>query len=146
MYQHLLVSTDGSDLARKGLDHGLALAKALGARVTLVTVAENAFRYAVGAGGMDTSAFLEFAAIQKEAAQRVLAEARDAAAGMGIEVDTVFFENTLPAEAIVETASERQCDLIVMSSHGRRGLGRLILGSVTAEVLTNSSVPVLVVR
>ena len=65
---------------------------------------------------------------------------------MGVEAETVYVENALPAEAIIETAKARNCSLIAMSSHGRRGLGRLVLGSVTSEVLANTSVPVLVVR
>ncbi|MDR2856899.1 MAG: universal stress protein [Novosphingobium sp.] len=146
MYQHILISTDGSDLARKGVDHGLALAKALGARTTLVTVAENRFRYVGAAAGMNADAFVEFAALQQAAAEKVLAEVGEEAARMGVAADAVCFETTLPAEAIVKTATERGCDLIVMSSHGRRGLRRMILGSVTSEVVAHSPVPVLVVR
>jgi nucleotide-binding universal stress UspA family protein len=70
----------------------------------------------------------------------------EAAGRMGLEAEAVYLENVLPAEAIIETAKARNCSLIAMSSHGRRGLGRLILGSVTSEVLAQSPVPVLVVR
>ena len=65
---------------------------------------------------------------------------------MGVTADTVLLENALPAEAILDTAKAHGCSLIAMASHGRRGLGRLVMGSVTAEVLAHSPVPVLVVR
>ena len=69
-----------------------------------------------------------------------------AADRIGVTAETVLLENALPAEAIIETARARDCSLIAMASHGRRGLGRLMMGSVTAEVLAHSAVPVLVVR
>jgi nucleotide-binding universal stress UspA family protein len=146
MYQHILISTDGSDVAQKGVDHGLALAKALGARVTIITVSERLPVYAGIDGGMGAFAYDDYAAGQREAAARVLAAAKDAADRMGVEAETVHIENALPAEAIIQAAQARNCGLIAMSSHGRRGLGRLVLGSVTAEVLAHSPVPVLVMR
>ena len=76
----------------------------------------------------------------------VCADGKDAADRMGVEAETVHIENALPAEAIIQAAQARNCGLIAMSSHGRRGLGRLVLGSVTAEVLAHSPVPVLVMR
>lgn len=145
MYQHILISTDGSEIARKGVDHGLALAKSLGAKVTIVTVSESVLPYAGNDVGQGTAMYLEFAAIQKEAAEIVLTGAKEAADRLGVEADTVCLEFVAPAGAIVETADARGCDLIVMSSHGRRGLRRLILGSVTSEVLALASIPVLVV-
>lgn len=146
MYQHILISTDGSDVAQKGVDHGLTLAKGLGAKVTIITVAERLPVYAGLDGGLSAFAYDDYAAGQREAAEKVLAGAQEAAGRIGVEADTVYLENALPAEAIVETAKARNCSLIAMSSHGRRGLGRLVLGSVTSEVLAHSPVPVLVVR
>lgn len=146
MYRHILISTDGSEIAQKGVDHGLDLARALGARATLVSVMETIFPYAAGEVGLSTSMHVEFAEIQKRSVQKILADAGDAAGRIGVEADTVCLDNVGPAAAIIETAATRGCDLIVMSSHGRRGLRRLILGSVTWEVLTTSSIPVLVVR
>lgn len=143
MYQHILISTDGSEVAQKGVDHGLTLAKGLGAKVTIITVAE---RLPVYAGFDGTLAYDDYVAGQKEAAEKVLAATKAAAGRMGVEAETVYLENASPAEAIIETAKARNCSLIAMSSHGRRGLGRLVLGSVTSEVLANSSVPVIVVR
>ncbi|MES2086126.1 MAG: universal stress protein [Pseudomonadota bacterium] len=146
MYQHILISTDGSEVAQKGLDHGLALAKGLGAKVTILTVTERLPAHARIDGGLTAFSYEDYAAGQKEAADKVLAAAREAASRAGVEAHTVYLENVVPAEAIIETATSRNCSLIAMSSHGRRGLGRLVLGSVTAEVLARSPVPVLVVR
>jgi nucleotide-binding universal stress UspA family protein len=146
MYKHILISTDGSDVAQKGVDHGLALAAALRAKATLICVAESVLPYASNEIGLSTSMYLEHAASQKRAAEKLLADTKSAAGEMGVEADALCLGNAVPAEAIVETAQTRGCDLIVMASHGRRGLRRLVLGSVTSEVLSTSSVPVLVVR
>lgn len=149
MYSHLLVATDGSDVAQKGVDHGLALAKALGARVTLLTVTEPFPIYgsasAVGwvPDGGDIDAYQKS---QDDAANQTLAKAQAAASAIGVAVDTIHVPNARPAEAIVETAQAKGCNLIVMASHGRRGLGRILLGSQTAEVVSHSPLPVLVVR
>lgn len=146
MYKHILVSTDGSDLARKGVDHALALAKSLGAKVTIVTVTERLPIYAGFDGGLTALAYSDYTASQRAGGEQVLSAAKEAAAGSGVAVETVLIENALPADAIIATAKARGCDLIAMASHGRRGLGRLVLGSVTSEVLAHSETPVLVVR
>ncbi|WP_397422609.1 universal stress protein [Phenylobacterium sp.] len=146
MYKHILISTDGSDLAQKGLDHGLTLAKGLGAKVTIVTVTERLPVYYGLDAGVAAMAYGGYGANQKEAAEKVLTAAKAAAARMAVMADTVLIEDALPAEAIIEAAKAHDCSLIAMASHGRRGLGRLMMGSVTAEVLAHSPVPVLVVR
>jgi len=146
MYKHILISTDGSDLAQKGVDHGLTLAKGLGAQATVITVTERLPVYTGFEGGLAAVDYDAYGAGQKEAAGKVLDAAREAARRMGVTAETVLIENALPAEAIVDTAKARNCSLIAMASHGRRGIGRLFLGSVTSEVLAHSPVPVLVVR
>ena len=146
MYQNILVSTDGSDLARKGLDHALALARSLGAKVTIITVTERLPVYAGFDGGLTALAYSDYTESQRAGGEQVLSAAKEVAAGSGVAVETVLIENALPADAIIATAKARGCDLIAMASHGRRGLGRLVLGSVTAEVLAHSETPVLVVR
>ncbi|MFT4150002.1 MAG: universal stress protein [Paracoccaceae bacterium] len=149
MYSHILISTDGSEVAAKGVDHGLTLAKALGSRVTIITVTESFPIYAgtVGdawvAGPAEIDAYDER---QKEYAADVLKAAKAAADKIGVTAELVHVPNARAADAIVDTAKSRDCNLIAMSSHGRRGLGRLLLGSQTAEVLAHSPVPVLVVR
>jgi nucleotide-binding universal stress UspA family protein len=145
MYANMLLTTDGSDVARKGVKHGLALAKALNAKVTVIAVTEAlpgsasvcipspemVGRYDVGC---------------KEHADKVLDEARALAEQIGISAELLHVPNAHAATVIIETAKSRGCDLIVMGSHGRRGLGKLVLGSETWEVLAGGSVPVLVVR
>lgn len=147
MYNHILISTDGSEVAQKGVDHGLSLAKNLGARVTIITVTERISAY-VGVGGWIPAPgeMARYEASQKDAANKVLAAAKALADKMGIEAETLHVPNSLPADAIIETAQAKHCSLIAMSSHGRRGLGRILLGSQTSEVLSRSPVPVLVVR
>jgi len=149
MYKHILISTDGSEVAQKGVDHGLSLARSLGARVSVITVTEPFPYYAAASSAgwaplpVDISGYEEG---QKDAAEKLLGNVKAAAAKLGVEAWVVHVPDSQPAEAIVETARTQGCSLIVMSSHGRRGLGRMLLGSQTAEVLAHSPVPVLVVR
>ena len=150
MYKHILISTDGSEVAQKGLDHGLALAKAIGAQVSIITVTESFPVYAsagagIGAGWVPIE-MADYDKAQDEFASRVFVAAKQTADQHGVAAETVHIRNAQPAEAIIETAKTRGCDLIVMASHGRRGLGRLLLGSQTSEVVTRSPLPVLVVR
>lgn len=149
MYDHILISTDGSEVAKKGVDHGLSLAKALGARATIITVTERLPVYP-GMGGFEypfnDTLIADYATAQKEAADVILAAAKQSADRLGVPAETLHVPDGQPAEAILEAAKARNCSLIAMASHGRRGLGRLILGSNTAEVLAHSPVPVLVVR
>ncbi len=150
MYKHILISTDGSEVAQKGLDHGLSLAKDIGAKVSVITVTESFPVYAsagagVGAGWVPIE-MADYDKVQDEFANRVFAGAKQAAEQHGVAVETIHVRNAQPAEAILETAKAQGCDLIVMASHGRRGLGRLLLGSQTSEVVTRSPLPVLVVR
>ena len=149
MYRHILIPTDGSELAGTGMKHGLSLAKSLGAKVTIVTVTEPfpIQATALGSGWVATQTdFERYAQGQKEYADSVLAAARATADAAGVGFDTAYVPDALPAAAIIDIATSRGCDLIVMASHGRRGVKRLLLGSQTTEVLANSKVPVLVVR
>lgn len=149
MYKHILITTDGSDVANKGLDHGLSLAKALSSKATLMTVTEP-FPLVAGATSAGWVAGPEdinrYEAGQEAFAKGVLVSAKAAADRTGVSADTLHVPDRLPAGAIIDVAKARGCDLVVMASHGRRGLGRLLLGSQTAEVLASSTIPVLVVR
>jgi nucleotide-binding universal stress UspA family protein len=149
MYANILMSTDGSDVARKGVEHGLALAKALNAKATVITVTEP---LQVDYGGGHDSGWIpspeefdRFDAASKESAGKVLDDARAIAKRIGTSAEFLHVPNAYPATAIIETAKSRGCDLIVMASHGRRGLRKLLLGSQTSNVLADGSVPVLVV-
>jgi nucleotide-binding universal stress UspA family protein len=150
MYADILLSTDGSDVARKGVEHGIALAKALNAKVTVITVTEPLpVDYGSGhASGWVPSQeeFDSFDAASKERAGKVLDEARAMAEQIGLSVELLYVPNAHPATAIIETAKSRGSDLIVMASHGRRGLRKLFLGSQTSEVLADGNTPVLVVH
>ena len=149
MYANILLSTDGSDVARKGVEHGIALAKALNAKATVITVTEPLpLHYGSGHHSWIPSQeeIDRYDAACKEDAGKVLDEARAMAEQIGTSVELLHVSNARPATAIIETAKSRGCDLIVMASHGHRGLKKLFLGSQTSEVLAEGSVPVLVVR
>ncbi len=148
MYQRILIATDGSDLANRGLKQGLALAKTVGAHVDIVTVSEpwalgmyDAMGWSVG-----YEASPEYRTEREEAAQAILAPALETAAAAGVAASTHHVLDRYAAEGILDTAKNCDSDLIVMTSHGRRGMSRVLLGSQTVEVLTSSAVPVLVVR
>ncbi|KFG88995.1 Universal stress protein [Sphingobium herbicidovorans NBRC 16415] len=149
MYNRILIATDGSEIAQKGVDHGLALAKTLGVEVTIITVTERFPVYTSGAGydlAWSGAALAEYSEGQTKVADSILAAAKQSAQRLGVTADTLHVPETEVAEAIITAAQERNCDLIVMASHGRRGLGRLMLGSKASEVLTHTDIPVLVVR
>lgn len=148
MYRRILIATDGSELAQKGVQHGLNLAKQLGADIVVVTVSEpivTGFDDALGWGGAN-SLSSEYQKSQDDVAQKILEQVRQQAEPLGMSFTPVHVRDRYAAEGIAETAQTRDCDLIVMASHGRRGLGRLLIGSQTNEVLTHCGVPVLVVR
>ncbi len=145
MYKHLLVATDGTEVAQAALAHGLDLAKAVGAKVTVVTVTMpwTAVAYGVYEGVTGRDVFDE--ASQKRA-QTILADATALAASRGVPCSAVHKSDIEPYQSILSVAQEAGCDLIVMGSHGRRGLERLLLGSEAVKVLTHSKVPVLIWR
>ncbi|AZI36993.1 hypothetical protein NT2_01_05610 [Caenibius tardaugens NBRC 16725] len=149
MYEHILISTDGSDVARKGVESGLALAKDLGARATIITVTERLGNHG-GSPKWDPNSGerpgYEDSLSQEEVADEILASAMVTARKLGVEADTLHVPDAVPADAIIETAKTRNCQLIAMASHGRSGLGRVLLGSQTSDVLARCGIPVLVVR
>ena len=138
MYKHILIATDGSELATKGLEQGLRMAVAMEAKVTIVTATEP--WQSVDAGqlwGGTPSLLDEYRTHARDSAAKILSAAGERASALGV---------TYPAEAILEVAKERGADLIVMATHGRRGINRLLLGSQANAVITHSTLPVLVVR
>jgi nucleotide-binding universal stress UspA family protein len=145
MYKHILIATDGSDLAGKAVSHGLALAKALGAKTTAVMVTEP---WAAMAPPEILSSPLvqDYERAVAARAERVLAAVSEAAKEANVACSTLHMRDRLPADGILEAAEASGCDLVVMASHGWRGLVRLVLGSETAEVLTRATIPVLVCR
>lgn len=148
MYKHLLIATDGSELADKAVSTGLELAKALGARVTAVTVTEPlpALVAAALAERGVANPLADYQARSAAEANRILTKVSEAAKGMSVECTTQHVADQEPAQGIIEAADKNACDLIVMASHGRRGIQRLLLGSQANKVVTMSSVPVLICR
>jgi nucleotide-binding universal stress UspA family protein len=144
MYRHILIPTDGSELAERAVTHGLSLAKFLGARVTVIVVEEQPgalFAFSDPAVGV---AFVELTEQIKKHAASALDRAANAAKQAGVPCETIQVQDVQPYEAIIATATDRGCDLIVMASHGRSGLSAVVLGSVTNKVLTHTKMPVLV--
>jgi nucleotide-binding universal stress UspA family protein len=147
MYKHILIPTDGSDASRRTIAAGVKLAASLGARVTGLFAAPPAtpilFRDRLPAG-YDTPKHNE--ALIARAAKAHLAVIEKAAKAAGVRCNCLSVKSDYPAETILETAKKAKCDLIVMASHGRRGLRGLLLGSETQKVLAGSRLPVLVHR
>jgi len=149
MYSKILIPTDGSELAEKAVKHGVALAKAVGATITILTVTrpyrpEWVVVTAEEAVIKDPPA--EYQARVTTEADETLRIAADAAKAAGVACDTLQIEDDRPYKAIIDTAGSKGCDLIVMASHGRYGISALLLGSETAKVLTHCKIPVLVHR
>ncbi|MHA6299445.1 universal stress protein [Devosia sp. CAU 1758] len=149
MYKNLLIAIDGSDLGNKALEAGLALTRLNGANVTILT-ATDPVSTGIGSGGFGTIDAGPIVARLEEAyaaeAADLLAAARHQAQEAGITAEILHLPRQRPADGILETAAGKSSDLIVMGSHGRRGLGRLLLGSQAAEVLARASIPVLIVK
>ena len=147
MYQKILIATDGSSLSKKAVTSGLELAALTGASVVALKVVP---RYPVSyfEGGVALS-LNNVAGVEKqwaEAAMAVVNRVKEAAEAEGVRAKAVTTSSDFTAEAIINAAKKYKCDLIVMASHGRRGMKRLLMGSETLHVLTHSQVPVLVLR
>jgi nucleotide-binding universal stress UspA family protein len=144
MYKHILLPTDGSDLSKAAMRHGVALAKTIGARVTALVVSTPLQSLVVDPSAV-SKALEQYKALVASQTEKYLDNVRSDAERAGVACATLCIEHDKPYEAIVETAKARDCDLVVMASHGLRGVSA-ILGSETLKVLTHSSVPILVYR
>jgi nucleotide-binding universal stress UspA family protein len=145
MYKNILIATDGSELSGKAVQHGIALAKQLGAKLTVVTVSLPFHIFTLDPQVVEDTAVQYKKRVQELAAKR-LATVANAAKAAGVACDTVSVEHEHPYQAIIEIAASKGCDLITMASHGRRGISAIVLGSETVKVLTHSKIPVLVHR
>ena len=143
MYKNILIATDGSHLATHAAKQGIALAKAVRAKVTAVNVTEPFHWFAPN---LPADAQPAYVLGMREVAARALGVVADAAKAADVACEIAHVEAEHPYEAIIDTATSRHCDLIVMASHGRSGVSAVILGSQTAKVLTHSKIPVLVYR
>jgi nucleotide-binding universal stress UspA family protein len=145
MHRHILIPTDGSELSQKAVDYGVALAKSVDAKVTVLTVS-TPFYSSVVEPAMITDTPEHYGKRVADLAARYLDAAKEAARAAGVSCETMHVEHDQPYLAIIETAARKSCDLIVMASHGRRGISAIVLGSETVKVLTHSTIPVLVFR
>ena len=147
MYKRILVATDGSRLSERSVAHALDLADITGAEVVALKVVPHYPQtYFEGGIGADAE---EIERIEKQwqaEALQVVNAIRSEGQKRTIKVKAMTAKSDLVAEAIIATAKRNKCDLIVMASHGRRGIKRLLLGSETQQVLTHSHIPVLVLR
>ena len=147
MYQRILVATDGSKLSNMAVAHALKLADLTGAELVALKVVPR-YPQTYFEGGVALAAE-EIARIEKqwhdEAMDAVMA-VKSAGQLREIKVKPVTVKSDLVSEAVIAAAKRNKCDLIVMASHGRRGIKRLLLGSETQQVLTHSHIPVLVLR
>ena len=148
MFKHILLPTDGSKLSDRAVNRGIEFAEAIGARVTAVHVIPEFRMMADESFVLPTSAELKrrYDKEAKARAQKMLDKIGERAKAAGVKYEGVCMTGDVPYEHIIETAKKKKCDIIMMASHGRRGISGLLLGSEAAKVLTHSKIPVLVVR
>ena len=146
MFKNILIPTDGSELSRRAIQAACDLAKTHHARITGIHVIPDYHLLIAYEGAFDPVTEERIEEEAKTRAQMYLEFIRKTADDLGIQCDTVCETGDHPHDAILKTANARKCDLIVMTSHGRKGLAAMILGSETRKVLTHSRIPVLVVR
>ena len=144
MYKSILVPTDGSEITAKAIETAVAMAKAFGAKLVTLAVKEP-FPYSA-ITEMQPIPPQEFFDAQERIAVKHLDQVKAACAAAGVECLAAAVEAAHPWESIIDFGKDQGADLIVMASHGRRGVAALLLGSETQKVLTHSTVPVLVVR
>jgi nucleotide-binding universal stress UspA family protein len=145
MYTNILIPTDGSELAGKAVQHGIALAKWIGAKVTALTVLPPFHVFTTDTQMLEDTPAQYKARMQKHA-EKTLSAVAQAAQAAGVASETAHVEHEHPYQAIIDTAASKGCDLIVRASHGRHGISAIVLGSETVKVLTHSKIPVLVHR
>lgn len=147
MFKHILIPTDGSETAMKAVRAGIALASEIGAKVTAYCAQEPVPTHLHGEGYVaDKEMVAKFEERAGEFAKRCVKAIEDEAKAAGVSCTTLVTKSALPYRGIVEAAEKKGCDAIVMASNGYRGLQKLLLGSVTQEVLAHSKIPVLVYR
>jgi len=147
MYQRILVATDGSPLSSKAVSSAIELALSLGAElVALKVVPRYPQSYFEGSLAIGPEELARVETQWAEEGQAVVDTVKTTALASGVRVKAVTARSDLVAEAVISAAKKYKCDLIVMASHGRRGIKRLLLGSETQHVLTHSHIPVLVLR
>jgi nucleotide-binding universal stress UspA family protein len=145
LFKNILVASDGSDLAAKAVEQGTLFAKETGAKITAVTVTEPFHVLSLAPSELEYTP-IEYKKYAEAHAEKVLGIVSATAKSAGVVCETLHVEHEHIYQAIIDAASARRCDLIVMASHGRRGVSAVVLGSETVKVLTHSKIPVLVYR
>ena len=145
MYTNILIPTDGSELSSKAVQHGVALARRIGARVTALTVLPPFHALTTDTQMLEDTLDRSHARM-REHADGTLGAVAQAAKKLGVACELIRVEDEHPYRAIIDAAESKGCDLIVMASHGRRGIAAIVLGSETVKVLTHSKIPVLIHR
>jgi nucleotide-binding universal stress UspA family protein len=147
MFKHILIPTDGSEVAAKAIRAGVQLAKEMGAKVTGLYAEEpRPLHLHTDGYALEKELVREFDRRSREFAERSVKEVENAAREAGVPFEPLVVTAVRPFQGIVDAANERKCDAIFMASHGHKGLTGLVLGSVTQQVLTHSRIPVLVFR
>lgn len=147
MFQHILTSTDGSDAALKGVTVAIEMAAALKARLTILHASAPYHPDFIHASGMVGLRQMEEVNDAADSHGKILLDQMlDLAAAQGVIATLVFVKNAHAATAILDEATALGCDIIVIGSHGRRGLSKLFLGSQAAEVLAGTQLPVMIVN
>jgi nucleotide-binding universal stress UspA family protein len=145
MYTNILIPTDGSELSGKAVQHGIALAKRIGAKATALTVLPPFHVFTTDTQMLEDTPAGYQARMQKQA-EKTLGAVAHAAQTAGVACEMVHVAHEHSYQAIIDTAELKGCDLVVMAWHGRHGISALVLGSETLKVLTHSKIPVLVHR
>jgi nucleotide-binding universal stress UspA family protein len=148
MYKHIMLPVDGSELSLKAVDECLKFSKAIGARVTFLNVVPHFSMHVTVGFTSDVFRKLEKSREEeyKKAGVEMVAQLEARAKAGGVESNSVVTVGNNPHEEIISNAEKLGCDLIMMASHGRRGLDAVLIGSETVKVLTHTTIPVLVVR
>ena len=147
MFKHILVPTDGSTLSADTVKRAVVFAKEIGAQITFFYAKPDYPVAYYGEGALiDPTTPERFAELADKQAKEILSAAEAEAGAVGVGCTSASAISDIPYEAIIEAATSANCDLIFMSSHGRRGISGLLLGSETQKVLTHSKIPVLVYR
>jgi nucleotide-binding universal stress UspA family protein len=145
MYANVLIPTDGSELAGKAVRHGIALAQRIGSKITALTVSPPFHTFTTDTQMIeDTPA--QYKTRMRDHAEKTLGAIADAARTAGVACEILHLDHEHPYRAIIDTVDAKGCDLIIMASHGRRGIAAIVLGSETLKVLTHCKIPVLVHR
>jgi nucleotide-binding universal stress UspA family protein len=147
MYQRILVATDGSSLSKKAIKAAIDLAALCGAElVALKVVPRYPQSYFEGGIALQPEEVRRVESQWAEEGQAVVDAVKKSALGKGVTAKAITVKSDVVSDALLAAAKKQQCDLIVMASHGRKGIKRLLLGSETQHVLTHATIPVLILK